>query len=168
MSAPIAPAGASAAPPTGRLRRLLIIDDSPIDLLLYQRIIKRSGLIDEIVAFDGADHALNWLEGAVECPVDAILLDVNMPRMNGFEFLTQVSERLAERFSACVVIMLTTSLAKEDVERARSFEKVRAYVNKPLTVAVLERVVGLVERSRALGHGPDEPAIVPLNLSIER
>ena len=147
-----APSGAGAA----RERRVLVIDDNAVDRMLYRRIMARSGYFRHVHAFGYATEALDWLDGNGELRVDAILLDVNMPRMNGFEFLAAADERLGERFDACVVIMLTTSLDPDDVERARTFGAVRGYVNKPLTLETLERVVALVdaraeERERTSG-----------------
>ena len=155
----------------GRGRRVLVIDDNAVDLMLYRRIVRRSGHFAEVHAFHYATEALDWLEAREAPAVDAILLDVNMPRMNGFEFLAAAAERLGPRFDACVVIMLTTSLDPADVERAKSFGAVvRGYVNKPLTLEALERVVALVDarcakRQDAPGGGfltiPDGADVAP-------
>ena len=156
MSAPAAGGDAPA-----RDRRVFVIDDNAVDLMLYRRIMERSGHFSEVLTFAYAAEALDWLDAHEDLPVDAILLDVNMPRMNGFEFLAAADERLGPRFDAYVVIMLTTSLDPDDVERARSFDAVRGYVNKPLTVETLERVVALVDaRCTAREAGADEPGFL--------
>ena len=135
-----------------------VIDDSAIDLLLYRRILARSGRFGEILTFRGADEALAFLEDGASATVEVILLDINMPRMNGFEFLHQASERLGARFLACVVIMLTTSLDPTDIALSRTFEAVRGYASKPLTVDTLEQVITLFERG---GRDDEWPVLGP-------
>ena len=56
-----------------------------------------------------------------------------MPRMNGFEFLEQASIDIGPKFSISVVIMLTTSLDPEDEKRAKEYQEVKGYLNKPLS-----------------------------------
>ncbi|MFK7854919.1 MAG: response regulator [Granulosicoccus sp.] len=127
-----------------KIKTMMIVDDSAIDQLLYRRIIGRSGIVENIIAFQSAIEALAYLKLLERDEIDVILLDINMPLMNGFEFLEQLSDILGSEFAACVVIMLTTSLDPADEARANEFEAVRAYLNKPLTIEDLENVAGLL------------------------
>jgi CheY-like chemotaxis protein len=77
-----------------------------------------------------------------------IFLDINMPRMNGFEFLEAATERLGPEFAKIVVVMLTTSLIEKDRERAATFPVVRRFINKPLTVEHLQDVAQLFQQIR--------------------
>ena len=124
--------------------RLLLIDDNDVDQMMYKRIIQRSGLVGETISFLYADEALEYLKRE-DCPhVDAVLLDVMMPRMDGFEFLEAVNTELGDSFNGIVVVMLTTSLNPDDRARAESFDSVRDFLNKPLTVQHLESIAGML------------------------
>lgn len=120
---------------------LMLIDDNSIDQVLYKRIIDRSGLVTSLVQCNCAELALEKLRKD-QLP-DAILLDINMPKINGFEFLDMAIEEFGGKFSI-VVIMLTTSLNPADSERAAQYEVVKDYFQKPLEIAQLERVSQLV------------------------
>ena len=114
------------------LRRVMLIDDNAVDQMLYRRILERSGYVRTVLSFLYAEDALDHLEGRGLRGIDLILLDINMPRMNGFEFLNEVDRRWGEEFP-CVVMMLTTSLEQKDEARARSYSMVKGYLHKPLT-----------------------------------
>ena len=73
---------------TARIATLMLVDDDEIDQRQYQRVITRSGLVGELLSFEYADTALSYLEDDSHDPVDVILLDINMPRMTGFDFLS--------------------------------------------------------------------------------
>ena len=123
----------------------MLIDDEEIDRRLYKRVIDRSGLVQEVMTFPYADDALAHLKANPDLKIDVIFLDINMPRMNGFEFLEAATAEFGAEFARIVVAMLTTSLSPEDQERARAFDVVKAYINKPLTedhVAEVDALMG--------------------------
>lgn len=131
-----------------KIHRTLLIDDAEIDQKMYQRILKRSGLTEEVIAFTYADEALEFLRSETAGTVDLILLDINMPRMDGFEFLDAATRELGEAFAHVVIVMLTTSLEPRDRARAADFEVVRDFINKPLTVDHVQRAAELVQKAR--------------------
>lgn len=124
------------------------IDDCDVDQMLYKRIIKRAGIVEKVITFQLAEDALAYLKSDDCEEIDVILLDINMPRMSGFEFLEKATEQLGPEVLKCVVVMLTTSLNPQDEQRAREFDVVKAYLNKPLAKEDLESVAKLVH-SRA-------------------
>lgn len=125
------------------LGTVMVIDDEDIDQRQYRRLLQRSGLVDDIVQFTYADEALQWLMESPERKIDLILLDINIPRMNGFAFLAEATTKIPA-FDAIVVIMLTTSLSPKDKEWADSLDCVRGYFNKPLTMEHLEEALQLM------------------------
>lgn len=127
-----------------RLHAVMVVDDEEIDQLMYRRVIDRSGMVDRTFAFRYAGEALDFLEDPGHPEIDAIFLDINMPRMSGFEFLERATATLGGKFARAVVVMLTTSLDPRDRARAMSFDVVKDYINKPLTVDHLRHVAGLV------------------------
>ncbi len=109
------------------------IDDSAIDLELNVLVLERSGRFDEVLTFTSGEGALAHLRQ--KRPVDAIFLDINMPMMDGFEFLEAATLEFGEdRFARSVVFMLTSSLNPADRKRAKSFSVVHGFLTKPLTV----------------------------------
>ena len=87
-----------------------------------------------------ADEALAHIRANPDLQIDVIFLDINLPRMNGFEFLEAATREISEEFAHVVVVMLTTSLNPDDRERAESFDVVKEFINKPLTVEHVEKV----------------------------
>ena len=122
----------------------VLIDDVEIDQRQYVRVLNRSGLVQKVMTFTYADTALEYLVQHPELDIDVIFLDINMPRMNGFEFLVAASERLGPNFAKIVVAMLTTSLNPNDERRADSFGMVKSFINKPLTVEDVQHVADLL------------------------
>ncbi len=109
------------------IHSILVVDDDENDQFICEYIIRKyDPSIRILKAFDGA-QALDILHR--ETP-NAIILDINMPVMNGFEFL----DRYAEEFEvhAPVVAMLTSSHLGKDRERAMRYSFVKSYFEKPL------------------------------------
>ncbi len=125
-----------------RIGTLMIIDDNEVDQMLCRRLVKRSGLVDNVLGFLSAEDALEYLRSQTLPAADAILLDINMPKMDGFEFLDAATRELGARFARIVIMMLTTSLNPHDQERARQYPVVKDYCNKPLLLEYLERLAG--------------------------
>lgn len=132
---------------TPRVGNLMVIDDDETDHFLYQRVIKRSNLVDETVFFTLAEDALAFLRRADRLDIRVILLDINMPRMNGFEFLEAVTTEFGDEQLGAVVVMLTTSLDPRDEARAKSFDVVKGYLEKPLSPEHLDLLYDIVHRS---------------------
>jgi CheY-like chemotaxis protein len=119
---------------------IMLIDDNEIDQRLCKRLIDRSGFVGEFIGFLSAEEALEYLRDSDLPAVDAILLDVNMPRMDGFEFLEAATHELGDRFAKIVIMMLTTSLDPRDQERARRLSVVNEFCHKPLEMKYLEKL----------------------------
>lgn len=129
--------------------RLLLVEDNPADVFLMEAALEMSGVPVQLsVARDGQE-ALDWLEGAHGGPKfpDLTLLDLNMPRVNGFEFLSRV--RADERFSHLPTIVFTTSNDPADVKRAYALQA-NSYVSKP---ASLDEFMLVIERLAAYWFG---------------
>ena len=124
------------------INRLMLIDDNAIDQKMYQRIIARSNCVNHVTACLSALEALEYLADPANPRIDVILLDINMPRLDGFQFLEEATQRFGTDFAKLVVVMLTTSLDPRDAERASRFDVVRDFLNKPLTQEHLTKIVG--------------------------
>lgn len=119
-----------------QLNKVLIIDDSEADQFLASSTIKKfDPNIEIFTAYDG-EEALELLDQMSEQP-DAIFLDINMPVMDGHEFLKAYSQKNTH---AAVVIMLTSSDQTKDTESASAYDFVKKYLTKPLTVDHMQEI----------------------------
>lgn len=123
------------------LRSILVVDDSDADQFLAKMCINSfDPAIELIVAFDG-QGALEKLAATSTAP-DLILLDVNMPVMNGHEFLAEYNKLPT---AASTVVMLSTSRQEKDVERACRYDFVVDYLVKPLSAGTLQKLAALLD-----------------------
>ena len=121
---------------------VLIIDDSEPDRLYTSIVLARTGLPVQVQEFESAADALSMLAAGPHAPA-IILLDINMPGMDGFAFL-EAYEGLPEASRRdTVVVMLSSSPLDSDRLRAFAYPTVKDYVVKPLT---LSQAVRLAER----------------------
>lgn len=119
------------------IETIMLIDDEEIDQMLYGRIIERSEHAKRVHSFLSAEAALAHLVELRDPKPDLVLLDINMPRMDGFEFLT-AAEKVLDNGAAPVIVMLTTSLNPMDETRSSASPLVCDYKKKPLTDAMLK------------------------------
>ena len=126
--------------------RVMMIDDNDNDLLFTRLTLQRCGVPCEVQAFTHAQAALDHLRQSPAHRVDLILLDINMPVMNGFDFLEAFEQLPAEHRSGTRVAMLSSSADPGDRQRAAGFASVSDYLTKPLDRAtaagLLQRLVG--------------------------
>jgi CheY-like chemotaxis protein len=131
-----------------RINCILLVDDDESDNFFHQLTITEADLCNQLkIATDGA-KALDYIlksgdpDQSLEFPrPDIIFLDINMPRMNGFEFLEEYN-KLDQKFkSHILIVMLTTTLNPHDEQKALEFEGVSEFRNKPLTTEMLCEIV---------------------------
>ncbi|MCB1098813.1 MAG: response regulator [Verrucomicrobiae bacterium] len=126
------------------LKSVLLVDDNEMDNKFHSIIIRRTGLADCIqVALHGREaiELLRESAGTDRAP-ELILLDINMPVMNGFEFLAAFQELKEELgLQSVVIVMLTTSIFDDDREKADKFPHLKGYLTKPLTADSFKMIV---------------------------
>jgi CheY-like chemotaxis protein len=122
---------------------ILLIDDDPDDNFLHQLVIEESQLSQHVKVAENGPEALAYLNRTEEAGYihpDVIFLDINMPGMNGFEFLREYEKLPKPQQPTVVLMMLTTSLNPDDEKRARSYGAVSSYRSKPLTRQMLDEI----------------------------
>ena len=126
-----------------KLKHLLLVDDDPTTNFFNRHLIGKMGIFDQIHEAGNGQIALEVikeLHDKGEAP-DMILLDINMPIMNGFEFLDNYVELDDKIKSSIVVCMLTTSLAEEDLKRSKEYAILDDYIDKPLYEAKMRELI---------------------------
>ena len=114
-----------------KIPTVLLVDDDEAVNFINERVLRKTGVADRIVAVTGGQEALDYIVG--EQVPDLILLDINMPGMSGWEFLEKF-EQLEERYrTPTVIMMLTTSLNPDDEARGRALGVIEDFMRKPLT-----------------------------------
>ena len=121
------------------MKRIVLIDDDATTNYLNKMIIERSDLVDEVLTFDSAEEALTFFNQS-NSPEDAlVLLDINMPIMNGWQFLDQYGAM--ERNKSNKIVLLTSSINPSDKQLADEKINVVDYMSKPLSVDMLQDLV---------------------------
>lgn len=118
---------------------VLILDDSEFDLRDHARMARRAESLLSLAVYTYADQALYDMEVTGTAGIELLLLDVNMPRMNGFEFLRAARARLTDALPP--VVMLTTSADPGDLTRAAADPDIRAYLRKPMRAGEVDRIL---------------------------
>jgi len=135
----------SEAKANNSVETILVIEDDEADQLLHEVVIKRTRPDIKIVkAFDGRE-ALDMLARLDPMP-QLILLDINMPIMNGYEFLEHYSQR--DDHTIPVVAVLTTSDQEFDKQQMAKFPVVKDYLVKPLRAANIQTLQDSVTQKR--------------------
>ena len=118
---------------------ILIIDDSPAFNHLTKLTIERAGVDCSITELSNGQRALTYLAQATRCP-DVILLDINMPVMDGFDFLDEYS-RANKCTGSTLIYMLTSSSQDIDRIKVKAFGIVKGYFEKPLSIDGLSKIL---------------------------
>ena len=130
-----------------KINCILLVDDNPADNEFHKIIINDSKVCNNVKIATSGSKALEYIiksgtEGDTDFPKpDLIFLDINMPGMNGFEFLEEYHSLDAKLKSRIVIIMLSTSLNPDDAEKARQIKEVTEFMNKPLMADSLKATI---------------------------
>jgi CheY-like chemotaxis protein len=120
-------------------KKCLLIDDNYIDNFVTRRILESSNFAEEIAVRQSANEAISALKDGSVKP-DVIFLDLRMPLMNGFEFLTEFEKIEIEGKDSIKIFMLSSSLDPTDVKRSTENKYVVQFIHKPLTHKILEEL----------------------------
>jgi len=127
-----------------RIDSILLVDDDEVCNFISITLLKHLGLVDNIHAVTNGKEALKFLkENAVIKTAtvfpEVIFLDLNMPVLDGFDFLERLNATMPDYASVCKIFILTSSESPLDIDRCRRYE-IAGYISKPLTEKKLEIV----------------------------
>ena len=125
-----------------------IIDDDKLTVKLISILVSKNKFCEEIQSFDNAQHAIDKLkQNASNNGVlpDAILLDLNMPAMDGWQFLDEFM--LLPIKKEISIFIMTSSIDPVDIEMAKKYKIVKDYVEKPITSKKLDLLCKLIGKT---------------------
>lgn len=133
------------------LKCIMLVDDNPNDNFFHEREIKKNNLATNIITRNTGADALDYLKSKKDdknMQPELIFLDINMPGMNGWEFLHEYNQmdkelpiRVHELQNRVIIIMLTNSDNPDDEQRAKTWRFVSDYITKPLTKEKMDDII---------------------------
>jgi CheY-like chemotaxis protein len=123
----------------GTVRHILLVDDEEDCLFVTKLVLKKAGFTGELTCACSAEEALEVLRNGTK--PDLAFVDINMPRINGFDLLLQCEAEALLPNGTTSVVMFSSSNRPMDQDRALGIGSVIAYIEKALTVENYEKVV---------------------------
>ena len=122
------------------INKAFCIDDDSVSLMLSDKVIKRTAFAKEVITAKNGKEGLEWFSAYFatdnvakqELP-QIIFLDLNMPVMNGWDFLEGYLMKYAERIPELKVVIVSSTVNPEDFLKANRYDIVIDFINKPLT-----------------------------------
>jgi CheY-like chemotaxis protein len=125
-----------------KLQCVLLIDDDEVTNFLNRKVIEYSKITEHVEVKLNGQEALDYLTDKENTELPClILLDINMPVMDGWEFMkayTHVAKDLRKQMN---IVMLSTSTNPDDIKRAATLPNVKAFKSKPLTSEMLNEIL---------------------------
>ena len=114
---------------------LLVIDDDDINIFIIKKIVEKTGYNINMVAKTNGQLAIDYLNALSdnnETFPQLVLIDINMPVLNGWEFLEAYDKLgVAQRVD---MYMLSSSVYENDIEKAKTYKTVKGFISKPLSI----------------------------------
>lgn len=122
--------------------KILFIDDDEIQIIIMSAFIKQlEGNVPYHTEMNGKT-ALEYLKGIKpEHFPEMIVVDINMPVMDGFEFIYEYEKQFMEHHKDTQLFMLSSSIRDEDQQKALNFRSVKGFYSKPLTKSILTKMI---------------------------
>ena len=124
-----------------KLKCILFVDDNPADNRYHQIIVEEMKIADELQFVENGVEALDYLSRVGNTIPDLIFLDINMPRMNGWEFLEEYKNLAPALKAKIVIVILSTSANASDIQKSQEINEVFDFETKPLSKESIENIL---------------------------
>lgn len=121
------------------LKNVMLVDDDDVTLMICKLRLKKSLFSEEVISYENGLDAIQYFEDQMQLPAEKrvgpelIFLDINMPIMNGWEFIETFEEKYQEAFPQTKIKILSSSVDPKDEEKANNNRRILGFITKPLT-----------------------------------
>ncbi|MFI5450881.1 response regulator [Pedobacter sp. UC225_61] len=125
---------------------LLVIDDDDINIFIIKKIVEKTGYDINMVSKSNGQQAIAYLNDVISAnqPLPhLILIDINMPVMNGWEFVEAYQTLGIEQ--RVDLYILSSSVYENDIEKTKSYSTVKGFISKPLSIERLKELIKELE-----------------------
>lgn len=133
-----------------KIKLTCLIDDDPIFLFGTQKLMEISNFSEEYITFNNGEEALEAIleiKDVNDQLPDVILLDLNMPVMDGWQFLDELIKIPTKK--EMIIYIVTSSIDSADVKRVSSYDGIKNYLVKPVTLDLLNQIIGEVNEHQS-------------------
>ncbi len=128
-----------------RKKIIWVVDDDLIYQTIINKLIQKSGVFSAHSSFINGKEAMTSLNNTLEVDndnlPDIILLDINMPVMDGWEFMEEIKMIKSKINKQIIIYIVSSSIAIEDRNKSKTFSDIIGYIPKPVTVNDLISIV---------------------------
>ncbi len=124
-------------------KNVLFIDDDKATNFFNKKIARNYGKFSTIVAVQSGSEGLNYIKNCLDSKngkPDLIFLDINMPAMNGWEFLKEFKKLEQNLTQGIEIVILSTSTEPKDINEFKKCKKLLDFINKPIDISILNEV----------------------------
>jgi CheY-like chemotaxis protein len=133
--------------PKAKYATVMLVDDSEIDNFINHKMIEGCNFADQVYMHTSSRSALEFLKNIERMETipesiipEIIFLDINMPIMDGFQFVEEFEKLTRKLTGVSKIVILTTSINPSDFELSKKYKNVIKFINKPLTHNVLNTI----------------------------
>jgi CheY-like chemotaxis protein len=127
-----------------KLHTILLIDDDQATNFIHKFVIEKVQCTENVICMQSGQEALDYLTSKINDDYpqpDIIFLDINMPGMNGWEFIEKYKKIDKKQKGKKIVVMLTTSSDPLDKEKAKAIDQINKFISKPLTAEAIRTII---------------------------
>jgi len=125
-------------------KKILLVEDDAITVTICERLMKISDFAGEVISCSDGRQASQYLLDSILSLPEIILLDLHMGIMNGWEFLDWYKKWAAPMQQCPPVYVLSSSLSDEDIRHSETYDQVKGFIIKPMTVEHLNDITTTV------------------------